>query len=61
MPPLSIESNGKSTKLLSLVHVMFAVGLPVAKQVRVNESPSLTVVLGDMSVIFGGTKRKIDK
>ena len=54
---LLIFLNGKLTTRLSLVHVLFAGGLPRAEQFRITVSPSLTVVLGDMSVILGGPKK----
>ena len=45
---LLIFLNGTLTTRLSLVHVMFAGGLPRAEQIKRTVSPSLTVVLGDM-------------
>ena len=48
---------GTLTTRLSLVHVMLVGGLPRAVQFRTTVFPSLTVVLGDMSVIFGGPKK----
>lgn len=53
---LLIFLNGTLTTRLSLVHVTFAWGLPRAEQMRLTVSPSSTVVLGDMKVIFGGPK-----
>ena len=56
---LSIGFNGKLTTLSSFVHVMFAGGGPTAKQSRDTESPSFTVVFGDMPVISGGPMKKL--
>ena len=52
--PRSISLNGKLTTRSSFVHVMFAGRLPGALQFKITVSPSLTVVLGDITVIFGG-------
>ena len=54
---LLIFLNGKLTTRLTLVHVMLAGGLPTAEHFRITVSPSLTVVLGDISVIRGGPKK----
>lgn len=54
---LLIFLNGTLTTRLSLVHVMVAGGLPWAEHIRITVSHSLTVMLGDMSVIFGGPKK----
>ena len=56
-----LMTRGKVTTLLSdtLVQVMFGFGFPTAaSQVRVTLSPSVTVWLGDIFVMAGGTEKK---